>query len=52
MFGVSHWEILAVAAVALVLFGPSMLPRLAGSLGETVRELRKSVKDIKENIDE
>lgn len=46
MFGINHWEILVVAGIALLLFGPSMLPKLARSVGDTAREFRKSVHEI------
>jgi sec-independent protein translocase protein TatA len=35
------WEILAILAVVLVLFGAKRLPQLARGLGEGVREFKK-----------
>lgn len=46
MFGISHWELLIVGGVALLLFGPIMLPRIARGMGDTAREFRKSVNEI------
>lgn len=44
MFGFGHWEILAIVAVILLLFGPSKLPALGRSIGEGVRNLKKGLK--------
>ena len=39
-----HWEIIAVIAVILLIFGPSKLPVLGRSMGEGVRNLMKTLK--------
>ncbi|MBM3662185.1 MAG: twin-arginine translocase TatA/TatE family subunit [Actinobacteria bacterium] len=38
-------EILIIAVILLVLFGGSQLPKLARSLGEAQKELKKGMKD-------
>ena len=38
-----HWMI--VLAIVLLFFGPNRLPSLAKSLGESIREFKKAVKD-------
>ncbi len=43
MFSGNEW--LIVVIIALVLFGGSQLPKLARSLGEAQKELKKSMKD-------
>lgn len=43
MFGFGHWEILAIIAVILLLFGPSKLPALGRSIGEGIRNLKKGL---------
>ncbi len=43
MFGLGHWEILAIVAVILLLFGPSKLPALGRSIGEGVKNLKKGL---------
>ena len=48
MFGLGHWEILAIIAVVLLLFGPSKLPALGRSIGEGVRNLKKGLSADKE----
>lgn len=37
-------ELLLIAVVALLLFGPSRLPQLAKSLGEALRTFKKELK--------
>lgn len=41
MFGLGPAEILVIIVVALVVFGPSRLPKLGQMLGETVGNYRK-----------
>ena len=45
MFGLHPNEILFTLLLALLLFGPKKLPELARSLGETVREFRRSTSE-------
>ncbi|MHB9026546.1 MAG: twin-arginine translocase TatA/TatE family subunit [Armatimonadota bacterium] len=37
------WEIGLIIAVAFLLFGPKRLPELARSIGEGIREFKKSI---------
>jgi sec-independent protein translocase protein TatA len=45
-------EIGVLLLLALVLFGAKRLPELARSLGQGIREFRKSMKEISEDVDE
>ena len=45
-FGV--WEILIILVVVLLIFGPRRLPEMAKGLGQSVREFRKGIKDMKD----
>jgi sec-independent protein translocase protein TatA len=47
MFGGDEWLIIAI--VALVLFGGAQLPKLARSLGEAQRELKRGLRDDDED---
>ena len=47
----SGLEILTIAVVALVVFGPNRLPEIARTIGRYVRELRAAVKDLREGIE-
>ena len=45
------WEIAGIVAIGVLLFG-SRLPSIARSLGKSVTEFRKGVKDLKTEVDE
>ena len=42
-FGV--WELLAILAIILLIFGAKRLPDLAGALGESLKQLRRASED-------
>jgi sec-independent protein translocase protein TatA len=47
MFGsLGMGELLVIGVILAVLFGPSQLPKLGRSLGETIREFRNIGKEI------
>lgn len=41
-------EILIIAGVVVFVFGASQIPKLARSVGEGMKELKKSMKEVKE----
>ena len=43
------WEIVGIVAVGILLFG-SRLPNIARSLGKSVTEFKKGVKDIQDDM--
>lgn len=43
-------EIALIVVVALLIFGPSKLPQLGKSVGESIREFKKSIKSVKDDI--
>ena len=45
MFGVGLPELLVILLVCLLLFGANRLPEIGRSLGEGIREFKKSMKD-------
>jgi sec-independent protein translocase protein TatA len=51
MFGLGPQEIGVILVIILLLFGARRLPELARSLGQGVREFRKSVREIGEDLD-
>lgn len=51
MFGISMWEIILILLVLFVLVGPQKLPELAKSLGKTLGSIRKSVDEVKKEVD-
>lgn len=46
------WEIGLVAVVFLLLFGPTMLPKMFRSLGASIREFKWSVNEAQKGLDE
>lgn len=52
MFGLSGTEILVVALVALLLFGPSRIPDIARALGRAYQELIKVRRKVDETLGE
>jgi sec-independent protein translocase protein TatA len=49
MFGVSSWEMMFLAVIALLLFGKN-LPQVARSLGKGMMEFKKGLAGIDEEI--
>ena len=41
-------ELIIIAVIALIIFGPGKLPEVAQSLGRGVREFRKAASDVTE----
>lgn len=45
MFGrIGHWEIIAILAVVILIFGSRKLPELAKAIGKSVVELKEGLK--------
>lgn len=51
MLGLSPQELIGILVLVFILFGARRLPELARSLGQGVREFRKSVKEISEDVE-
>lgn len=49
-FVLGTWEIVAIIVVGVLLFG-SRLPSIARSMGKSVVEFKKGVKDVKDDLD-
>lgn len=45
-------ELLIIGGILVILFGPSQLPKLGRSLGQTIKEFRGIGKELKEMHDE
>jgi Tat protein translocase TatB subunit len=50
MFGIGPQELVVVALIALVMFGPRSLPQMARELGRFVSEARHSIDEFKEEL--
>jgi len=51
MFGLGQWEILLVLLVVLLLFGARRIPDMAQGLGKGIKEFRKAVREVQEEVD-
>jgi len=53
MFGQIGWqEVLVILFLLLLLFGAKRLPELGQSLGKGIREFKRGVREIQEDIEE
>jgi len=52
MFSVSPAELLTIAVVVLVVFGPRRLPEIARTFGKALREMRRTADELKSGIEE
>ncbi|MDQ1614550.1 MAG: sec-independent protein translocase protein TatB [Actinomycetota bacterium] len=50
MFDISGLEFLALAVLALVVFGPDKLPKVAADVARTLRQLRRMAADAREDV--
>jgi Tat protein translocase TatB subunit len=51
MFGIGTWELVVILVLGLIILGPSKFPEVAKSLGKGLANLRRSVDEVKEEID-
>lgn len=51
MFDIGFWELVLVGVVALLVFGPERLPRVAREAGLWVKKARSMVASVKSEID-
>ena len=51
-FGLGIQELLIIGGIALLIFGPSRLPKLGRSVGETIREFRNVGRQLDADRDE
>ena len=50
MFGIGGQELVIIALIFLVVFGPSKLPRMARDFGRFVNEARRSMDEFKSEL--
>ena len=46
------WEVVAILAIVLIVFGAKKLPELARGLGQGIKEFKKSSREIQNEIQE
>ncbi len=49
-FGIGFGEVLLILIVALIIWGPRRLPKIAQTLGRTVRAMRKATYDFTSQV--
>jgi sec-independent protein translocase protein TatA len=48
-FGGFHWfELIPLVLIAVLIFGPKKLPELGSSIGKTIKEFQKSMREVTE----
>jgi len=52
MFGLGWQEFLFILLIGLLLFGPAKLPEIGRSLGKAMKEFKKGVKEITEDMED
>ena len=45
------WEIVAILAIVLIIFGAKKLPELARGLGQGIKEFKKSSREIEDEVE-
>ena len=51
MFGIGSTELLVILVVALIVIGPSKLPKIARGVGKAFGEFKRASNDLKRTID-
>jgi len=50
MFGLGPTELIIILVIALVIFGPSRLPKVGQSIGEALRSFRESTSKVEDEV--
>ena len=51
MFGIGTSEVLIILLIALIILGPKEIPKIARTLGRTMREFQRATDELKHTID-
>ena len=51
MFGIGTSEILIILLIALLVLGPKEIPKVARTIGRTMRDLQRAKDELRETID-
>lgn len=50
MFGLGPTELVIILVIALIIFGPRRLPEMGAAIGKSIREFKKSTKEIADDV--
>ncbi len=50
MFGLQPWHLIAILAVALIIFGPQRLPEIGKAIGQSIREFREAAEGTQNEL--
>ncbi len=50
MFGISGWEMVGLAVIALLIFGPDRLPKVAADAGRFIRQMRTMIASARRDL--
>ena len=48
---ISTWHVVVLLLVVLLVFGPSRLPELSRALGRSIKDFKKGISEVKDEID-
>jgi len=51
MFGIGTGEILVILLVALLVLGPKEIPKIARTLGRTMKDIQRFKDDLRKSVD-
>jgi len=50
MFGLQPLHLIVIAIIALLVFGPKRLPELSRGIGESIKEFKRSTKEVTDPV--
>ena len=50
-FNVGPWELLLILGMLLLLFGAKRLPEMGAAMGKGIREFKKNISEVKQELD-
>ncbi len=51
-FGLQPWHLIAIAIVALLIFGPRRLPEIGRNIGKAINEFRQGAREMTDSLKE
>jgi sec-independent protein translocase protein TatA len=46
----SHWPLILILVIVLIILGPGKLPQIGGAIGGAIKEFRKTTNEIKDEV--